>query len=139
MPDLALRLTFPADLKLGPETYTYTAKRYTFTYTMMRRVRVRVRRVADPSDPSDPSDSWSKSRIPVLDGALPSCRAQTSMPSVASTATVPGFSCPNPIPRPFDTETDSEARSCIAIDLFERQTVRFSLPPTPLPGSWRGY
>ncbi|MGI6302561.1 MAG: hypothetical protein ACOX52_16105 [Verrucomicrobiota bacterium] len=36
--------------KLGPETYTHTAKRYTFTYTMMRRVRVRVRRVADPSD-----------------------------------------------------------------------------------------
>jgi hypothetical protein len=48
--DLALRLTFPADLKLGPETYTYTAKRYTFTYTMMPRVRVRVRGVADPSD-----------------------------------------------------------------------------------------
>ncbi|MGI6302668.1 MAG: hypothetical protein ACOX52_16645 [Verrucomicrobiota bacterium] len=30
------------------------------------------------------------------------------MPSVASTATVPGFSCPNPITRPFDTETDSD-------------------------------
>ncbi len=30
-------------LKLGPETYTYPAKRYTFTYTLMRRVRVRVR------------------------------------------------------------------------------------------------
>ncbi|MGI6302809.1 MAG: hypothetical protein ACOX52_17380 [Verrucomicrobiota bacterium] len=28
---------------LGPESYTYTAKRYTYTYTMTRRVRVRVR------------------------------------------------------------------------------------------------
>ncbi|MDD8046382.1 MAG: hypothetical protein PHF14_07960 [Verrucomicrobiota bacterium] len=113
MPDLALRLTFPADLKLGPETYTYTAKRYTFTYTMMRRVRVRVRvrRVADPSD------SWSKSRIPVLDGALPSCRAQTSMPSVASTATVLGFSCPNPIPRAFDTEPDLASPLTFSNDL----------------------
>ncbi|HCF94948.1 MAG TPA: hypothetical protein DEW46_07795 [Verrucomicrobia bacterium] len=24
------------------------------------------------------------------------------------TVAVPGFSCPNPIPRPFDTETDSD-------------------------------
>ncbi len=92
--------------KLGPESYTYTAKRYTFTYTMMRRVRVGVRvRVGRVSDPSD---SWSKSRIPVLDGALPSCSAQTSMPSVASTATVPGFSCPNPITRPFETDKDPD-------------------------------
>ena len=25
-----------------------------------------------------------------------------------NTVAVPGFSCPNPIPRPFDTETDSD-------------------------------
>src|SRR5690554_1518446 len=29
-PDLASSLTFSDDLKFGPETYTYTAKRYTF-------------------------------------------------------------------------------------------------------------
>ncbi|MGI6301315.1 MAG: hypothetical protein ACOX52_09705 [Verrucomicrobiota bacterium] len=51
--DLASPRTFSDGLKLGPETYPYTAKRYTYTYTMMRRVvrvRVRVRRVADQSD-----------------------------------------------------------------------------------------
>ncbi|MDD8046992.1 MAG: hypothetical protein PHF14_11070 [Verrucomicrobiota bacterium] len=89
---------------------------------MMRRVRVRVRvrGVADPSDPSDPSDSWSKSRIPVPDGALPSCRAQTSMQSVASTATLPGFSCPNPITRLFDTDTDSDPDPDSDNDLTDR-------------------
>ncbi|MGI6300916.1 MAG: hypothetical protein ACOX52_07670 [Verrucomicrobiota bacterium] len=25
-----------------------------------------------------------------------------------NTVAIPGFSCPNPIPRPFDTETDSD-------------------------------
>ncbi|HCF94803.1 MAG TPA: hypothetical protein DEW46_07065, partial [Verrucomicrobia bacterium] len=68
----------------------------------------------------DPSDSWSKSRIPVPDGALPSCRAQTSMQSVASTATVPGFSCPNPITRLFDTDTDSDPDPNSDNDLTDR-------------------
>jgi len=31
-PELPSPLTFSDDLKFGPETYTYTAKRYTFTH-----------------------------------------------------------------------------------------------------------
>ncbi|MGI6300250.1 MAG: hypothetical protein ACOX52_04200 [Verrucomicrobiota bacterium] len=53
------------------------------------------------------SESGSES-IPVLVGAWPSWTAQTSLPSGVGTATIPGFSCPNPITRPFDTETDSD-------------------------------
>ena len=45
--------------------------------------------------------------IPALVGIWSLSTAQTSLPSWVGTATVPGFSCPNPISRPFDTETDS--------------------------------
>ncbi|MGI6302798.1 MAG: hypothetical protein ACOX52_17325 [Verrucomicrobiota bacterium] len=34
--------------------------------------------------------------------------AAESCPHPHNTVAVPGFSCPNPITRPFDTETDSD-------------------------------
>jgi len=63
------------DRKLGPETYTYTAKRYTFTYTGMRRVGV-------GGLPTSQIIVWT------LVGTLPSWTSQTSLPSGVSTATI---------------------------------------------------
>ncbi|MGI6302544.1 MAG: hypothetical protein ACOX52_16025 [Verrucomicrobiota bacterium] len=40
---------------------------------------------------------------------MPSSSAQTSLPSCVRTVTaLPGFPCPNPIPRSFDTDSDSD-------------------------------
>jgi hypothetical protein len=76
---------------------------------MMRRVRVRafapsqiiveIEIEIEIGIGIDPCPGWH----------LASWTAQTSLPIGGTTATaVPVFSCPNPITRPFDTETDSD-------------------------------
>ncbi|MGI6300662.1 MAG: hypothetical protein ACOX52_06365 [Verrucomicrobiota bacterium] len=74
--------------------------------------------IADEGSCESGSESGSGSgSIPALYGTRPSWTAQTSLPRCVSTATAPGFSCPNPIKRPFDTETVSDPDPGLALQL----------------------
>ncbi|MGI6301570.1 MAG: hypothetical protein ACOX52_11015 [Verrucomicrobiota bacterium] len=50
-----------------------------------------------------------------------------------NTVVLPGFSCPNPIPRPFDTETDSDPDSDLSMPLTLKAWIR-DIGPTHLRG-----
>jgi hypothetical protein len=56
--------------------------------------------------------------IPALVGTWTSWTAQTLLSSCVGTATaIPGFSCPNPITRSFDTDSDTDPDPELALPL----------------------
>jgi len=73
-------------------------------------------KVADQSDQSDQSDRSDRSvgvGIDPCSGWRPALMDRSNPAAEFgqhpnNTVAVPGFSCPNPITRPFDTETDSD-------------------------------
>jgi hypothetical protein len=105
-PEPASPLTSSDDLKFGPETYTYTAKRYTFPYTKMEmeldpeklgarvRVQVRVRGSVARSPRRLKNADWTL--LPLLPlrlcasaRVLPIRRARPRLPSLTGSSSNP--------------------------------------------------
>ncbi|MGI6301853.1 MAG: hypothetical protein ACOX52_12480 [Verrucomicrobiota bacterium] len=69
--------------------------------------------------------SWSEIEIEIDFGCRSNFAAEFGQHR-NNTVALPGFSCPNPIPRPFDTDTDSDPDPELA------------LPPTCSDKLWSG-
>ena len=114
--------------KLGPETYTYPAKRY--TYTMMRRVRVRVRAVADQSDHCrnrNRNRNRNRDRFPFWLAPFPHPPRKPRCEALSAPQQL-GCTTRCLISESHHASFRYRPRSCFAIDLFGRALVRNALP-----------